>query len=275
MIDFKTGFHLQYDFTDPTPVICMLNVHFSQVSKLLQPDHLKLNPAVHATGYRDVFGNWCTRFLAPAGRVDVSTDFIIRDAGLPDPTCVGAQQIPVESLPTETLAFLLPSRFCDSDRMQELAWDLFGSTTPGAGRVQAVCDFVHRHIEFGYHHASTARTATDAYMDGIGVCRDFAHLAIAFCRALNIPARYCTGYLSDVGTPPPLPVGDFAAWIEAYLDGGWYVFDPRNNEPKIGRFLIAQGRDASDVAITTTFGPNRLESFQVWTDEIPNAGESS
>jgi transglutaminase-like putative cysteine protease len=174
-------------------------------------------------------------------------------------------------LPPEALVFLLASRYCDSDRLIDLAWTLFGQTSPGWPRVQAICDFVHGHIAFGYAHASVTRTAAEAYEEKRGVCRDYAHLAIAFCRALNIPARYCTGYLGDIGTPPPYPPGDFAAWFEAYLGGQWHTFDPRNNVPRIGRVLLARGRDAADVAITTTFGPNTLISFRVWTDEISDA----
>ena len=174
----------------------------------------------------------------------------------------------VQDLPQEALVFLLASRFCDSDRLLDLAWALFGHIRPGWGRAQAVCDFVHERIIFGYEHARVTRSASEAYEERRGVCRDFAHLAIAFCRALNIPARYCTGYLGDVGTPPPDAPGDFAAWIEAYLGGQWHTFDPRNNVPRIDRVLLARGRDATDVAITTTFGPNTLNGFRVWTDEI-------
>jgi transglutaminase-like putative cysteine protease len=174
--------------------------------------------------------------------------------------------VSVQDLPQEALVLLLASRFCDSDRLLDLARTLFGQTPPGRGRVQAVCDFVHERIAFGYEHARVTRSASEAYEERRGVCRDYAHLAIAFCRALNIPARYCTGYLGDVGTPPPHAPGDFAAWFEAYL--GWHTFDPRNNVPRIGRVLLARGRDATDVAITTTFGPNTLNSFRVWTDQI-------
>ncbi len=265
---FRVGYELQYEFPQPTPAILMLNIHFSRVSDLAMPDNLLLSPSVPVSGYRDVFGNWCSRIVAPAGRMVISSDFIVRDSGLPDPVAPDAWQVPVEELPEEALVFLLASRFCDSDRLLDLAWTLFGSAKPGWGRVQAICDFVHQHITFGYEHARVTRTATEAYEEGRGVCRDYAHLAVAFCRALNIPARYCTGYLSDAGTPPPLPEGDFAAWFEAYLGGHWHMFDPRNNVPRIGRILIAQGRDAADVAITTTFGPNTLQSFRVWTDEI-------
>jgi transglutaminase-like putative cysteine protease len=198
----------------------------------------------------------------------LSTDAVVTDSGLPDEVAPDAGQVAVENLPEEAIVFLLASRFCDSDRLLDLAWTLFGGTLPGWARVQAICDYVNQRITFNYDHARVTRTASEAYQEGRGVCRDYAHLAVAFCRALNIPARYCTGYLGDVGTPPPFPPGDFAAWFEAYLGGRWYTFDARNNVPRIGRVLLARGRDAADVAITTTFGPNTLTSFRVWTDEI-------
>ena len=198
----------------------------------------------------------------------ISTDTVVNDTGLPDQQTPDAAQVPVELLPEEALVFLIASRYCDSDRLLDLAWTHFGQTNPGWARVQAICDFVHERIAFGYEHARVTRTASEAYEEKRGVCRDYAHLAIAFCRALNIPARYCTGYLGDVGTPPPYPPGDFAAWFEVYLGGQWHTFDPRNNVPRIGRVLLARGRDAADVAITTTFGPNTLNSFRVWTDDV-------
>ena len=268
---FRVGYELQYLFPQATPVILMLNVHFTRYSDLEMPDHMVIRPSVPIAGYRDSFGNWCNRLLAPAGRMVITADCVVRDSGQPDPVVSDLRQIPVEELPEEALVFLLASRFCDSDRLLDLAWSLFGTAAPGAARVQAISDFVHRHITFGYEHARVTRTASEAYEEGRGVCRDFAHLAVAFCRALNIPARYCTGYLSDLGTPPPYPPGDFAAWFEAYLGGQWHTFDPRNNEPRLGRFLIARGRDAADVAITTTFGPNTLEGFRVWTDKVSEA----
>lgn len=264
----RAGYKWEYDFPQPTPVILTLNVHFTRVSDLESPDHIRFSPSVPMSGYRDGFGNWCSRLVAPAGLLTISTDFIIRDSGAPDPSAPEARQIPVEDLPEETLIYLLPSRFCDSDRLLDLAWTLFGDTAPGWERIQTICDFVHERIAFGYEYARPTRTASESYQECIGVCRDFAHLAIAFCRALNIPARYCTGYLSDVGVPPPYPPGDFAAWFEAYLDGKWYIFDPRNNVPRIGRILIAWGRDAADVAMTTSFGPHTLKSFVVWADQV-------
>jgi transglutaminase-like putative cysteine protease len=264
----RVGYELQYELPQPTPMILMLNVHYSRTGDLAAPDNIIVSPAVPVEGYRDGFGNWCSRIVAPAGSVRITTDTIVRDTGAPDPVAPRAAQIPVEHLPEDALVFLLASRFCDSDRLLDLAWKLFGHKATGWARVQEVCDFVHRHIEFGYHNARVTRSASEAYEDRVGVCRDYAHLAIAFCRALNIPARYCTGYLSDIGTPEPFPPGDFAAWFEVFLGGEWHMFDPRNNNPRQGRVLIARGRDAADVAITTTFGPNVLKTFRVWTDEI-------
>lgn len=265
----RVGYRLRYEVARPTPMVLMLNIHFSRVSDMSMPDHIVCRPSVPITGYRDGFGNWCSRIVAPAGSLQLSAETVVNDTGDPDPVLPDARQTAVEDLPEETLVYLLGSRFCDSDRLGEMAWSLFSRSRPGWERVQAVCDFVHGRIVFGYEHASATRTASEAYREGVGVCRDYAHLAVAFCRALNIPARYCTGYLSDIGTPPPHPAGDFAAWFEAYLDGRWYTFDPRNNVPRIGRVLIARGRDAADVALTTTFGPNTLTGFEVWTDEVP------
>ena len=264
----RVGFEMQYEFPQPTPAILMLNIHFTRVSDLAIPDHIVVSPSIPISGYRDGFGNWCSRILAPIGRTTISADSIVRDSGRPDPVVSDARQVRVEELPEEALVFLLASRFCDSDRFLDLVWTLFGATEPGWARVQAICDFAHQHIAFGYEHARMTRTACEAYQEGIGVCRDYAHLAMAFCRALNIPARYCTGYLSAVGTTPPRPPGDFAAWFEAYLGGHWHTFDPRNNVPRIGRILLARGRDAADVPISITFGPNTLQSFRIWADEI-------
>ena len=219
-------------------------------------------------GYRDSFGNWCTRIVVPTGTTQITTDALINDSGQPDIVVASAPQTPVEDLPEETLLFLLGSRYCETDRLSTLAWQLFAGTPGGWSRVQAICDFVHNHIVFGYEHARATKTAFEAYEERAGVCRDYAHLAIAFCRCMNIPARYCTGYLGDVGMPPPYGPMDFAGWFEAWLDGRWYIFDARNNMPRIGRVLIARGRDAADAAISTTFGPNTLSSFRVWTDEV-------
>lgn len=268
MLKIQVGYELIYDCPQPTPMLLMLNIHFTRVSDLLVPDHLITSPAIPLTAYRDTFGNWCSRLVAPPGEVRLSTNAVVNDTGEPDVVAVAAQQHPVEDLPEETLVFLLGSRYCETDLLSEVAWDLFGKAPTGWGRVQAICNFVQQHISFGYEHARATKTAKEAFNERVGVCRDYTHLAIAFCRCLNIPARYCTGYLSDIGVPPPHSLMDFAAWFEAYLDGRWYTFDPRNNMPRIGRVLLARGRDAADVAISNTFGPNILKSFKVWAEEI-------
>jgi transglutaminase-like putative cysteine protease len=264
----RVGYELIYQFPQPTPLLLVLNVHYTRVSDIVKPDHIIISPSVPIDSYRDGFGNWCTRILAPAGRMRIGSDAVVRDTGLPDAVASSAWQHSVQSLPEDTLTFLLGSRYCETDRLSDTAWQLFSQSPTGWGRVQAICDFVHRHIAFGYEHARPTKTAWEAFNERKGVCRDFAHLAITLCRCMNIPARYCTGYLADIGIPPPHAPMDFAAWFEAYLGGQWHTFDPRNNVPRIGRILIARGRDAADVAITTTFGPNILESFRVWTDEM-------
>lgn len=266
-MQIRLGFEMTYDCPQPTPMIFNVQVHFTRASDLVARDDLMIDPPVPIAGYRDGFGNWCTRIVAPQGRTRISADAIVNDPGVPDAVVPRAQQIPVDDLPEETLQFLLGSRYCETDRLSETAWNLFAQAPTGWGRVQAICDYVHRHITFGYEHARRTRSALEAFHDRTGVCRDFAHLAVAFCRCMNIPARYCTGYLGDIGVPPDGPM-DFSAWFEAFLDGRWYTFDPRNNTPRIGRVLVARGRDASDVAISTTFGPNTLTSFRVWTDEL-------
>ena len=263
------GFEMIYDSPQPTPIIFNLNVHFTRVSDLLGRDDLVVDPPVPMAAYRDGFGNWCTRIVAPTGSTRISADALVRDSGLPDVIAPEAQQIPVPDLPEETLVFLLGSRYCETDRLSETAWNLFGQAPTGWGRVQAICDYVHRHITFGYEHARMTRTALEAFHDRAGVCRDFTHLAVAFCRCMNIPARYCTGYLGDIGVPPDDEPMDFSAWFEVFLGGQWHTFDARHNTPRIGRVLIARGRDAADVALSNTFGPAALTSFRVWTDEVP------
>ena len=262
------GCELTLEIPQTTPMIATLHVHFSRASDLERPDHLVTNPAVPVEGYRDSFGNWCNRLVAPAGRFTLGTDAVIRDAGASDPVDLNALQHQVQHLPAETLQFLLGSRYCETDILSEEAWRLFKDTPLGWPRVQAICDFVHNHLAFGYEHARPTRTAAEAYAERRGVCRDFAHLAITFCRCLNIPARYCTGYVSDIGLPPPHAPMDFAAWMEVYLGGRWFTFDPRNNGIRFGRILMAQGRDAADVPLTQIFGPGTLSSFRVWTEQV-------
>ena len=267
-MQLHVGFEMEYQCPAPTPMLLVLNIHHSRAADLIRPDHLMTDPPVLISTYRDLFGNWCSRLVAPAGRFVISTDALIRDSGLPDDIAPDAQQIPVEELPKDTLMYLLGSRYCETDQLSVFAWQQFGNGPTGWARVQAICDFVHQRLEFGYQHARRTRTAWEAHNEGRGVCRDFAHLAITFCRCMNIPARYCTGYLGDVGTEPPWPVMDFAGWFEVWLDDRWYTFDAHNNTPRIGRVLMARGRDACDVALASTFGPNTLQRFRVMTDVV-------
>ena len=261
------GFDLTYEIAHPTPVIFMLNVHPSRAADLITPDRLRIAPSRSITPYIDGFGNKCVRLLAPPGELRVASDTIVSDSGRADRVDVGAEEHAVADLPHDALVYLLASRYCEADSMMDKAWEIFGQAPRGWRRVQAICDFVHSHITFGYEHADATRGAMRSFVEQRGVCRDFAHLAVTFCRCLNIPARYCTGYLGDIGVPPdPAPM-DFSAWFEAFVGGRWYTFDARHNMPRVGRVLIARGRDAADVAISTTFGKTRLKSFIVTTRE--------
>jgi transglutaminase-like putative cysteine protease len=267
----KVGYELVYECPQPTPMLLMLTIHHSRAGDIVVPDRLATDPPVPVNTYRDGFGNFASRIIAPAGLTRIFATAIVRDSGLPEPVVPTARQHAVEDLPAETLVYLMPSRYCDTELLLEPAWQMFHNGPTGWGRVQAICDFVHNHIRFDYQQARPTRTAFEAYNERVGVCRDYAHLAVTLCRCMNIPARYCTGYLGDIGMPPPYGVMDFAGWFEAYLDGQWYTFDARNNTPRIGRILLAQGRDSADVAISNTFGPNILRSFTVWTDEVATA----
>ena len=263
----RIGYSLTYEFVQPTPMIVMLNVHYSRASDLLAPDTMITSPSTPVSSYRDSFGNWCNRLMAPAGTFLISADTTIRDPGRADEVAPEARQVAVQDLPDDHLVYLLPSRYCESDRLSETAWQLFGHIPHGWDRVQAVSAWVHQHITFGYQWARPTKTAWEAFEERQGVCRDYAHLGVALCRALNIPSRYCTGYLSDIEVPVTGPM-DFSGWFEVFLDGRWLTVDPRNLRPRKGRILIARGRDAADVAITTTFGPNLLVDFRVWTDMV-------
>jgi len=268
-VDIRVGYELIYDCPQPTPMLLVLNVHYSRAPDMLVADQVTTDPFTPIAAYRDGFGNWCSRIVAPKGQIKIASNAVVKDSGEPDIVAPSSQQHSIQDLPEDALVFLLGSRYCDTEKFVETAWRLFGQTQGGWARVQAICDFVHNHIQFGYEHARATRTAWESFNERRGVCRDYAHLAIALCRSMNIPARYCTGYLGDMGTLPPYGLPDFAAWFEAYLGGRWYTFDARNNTPRIGRVLMARGRDAIDVAISTTFGPNTLVSFKVWTDEVP------
>jgi transglutaminase-like putative cysteine protease len=264
----RVGFELVYEFAQKTPLVLMLNVHPSRTRDLVQPDNLRVSPALPATRYLDAFGNICCRLVAPPGEVAIRTDAVVADCGLPDPVETSARQHEVGELPHDALVFLLGSRYCETERLMNVAWSNFGGTPAGWPRVQAICDFVNAHLRFGYPHARPTRTAVETFVERRGVCRDFAHLAVTLCRCMNIPARYCTGYLGDIGVEPEPEPMDFSAWFEVYLGGRWYAFDARHNVPRIGRIVMARGRDAADVALSTTFGRNTIKRFNVVTDEI-------
>ncbi len=267
-MQIRLGYDLSFNTSARVPVVALLNVHPSREKDLREPDLLRVEPDVPLSPYIDTFGNRCMRFVAPAGGVRLSNSFLIEDSGLPDPHNFSAREVPVEDLPTETLRYLLASRYCESDLMANLATQLFGGVTPGWERVQAVVAWVHNHVTFGYDFARPTKSALDVYNEKQGVCRDFQHLAITFCRCLNIPARYATGYLGDIGIPPQPSPMDFSAWFEAYLEDRWWTFDARHNAARIGRVLMAVGRDAADVALTTSFGAMPLTQFTVVSDEV-------
>jgi transglutaminase-like putative cysteine protease len=263
----KAGYSLTYDCPAPTPMLLCLNIHRSRRGDLLTPQTLHFSHGLKSWDYTDGFGNVCTRITAPPGRTTISTQFEIYDPGTPDHVPYDAAQHDIRDLPDDVLVFLLGSRYCETDKLATMAWEKFGNTQPGWPRVQAILDFVHNHIRFDYQLADPTRSAFDGYTQGVGVCRDFAHLALTLCRCMNIPARYCTGYLGDIGVPVDGEM-DFSGWFEVYLGGHWYTADARHNRPRVGRILMAVGRDATDVAISTQFGPAILTGFKVITEEI-------
>jgi transglutaminase-like putative cysteine protease len=265
----RVNLEIVFTVPQPTAIVLMLYLHPSVAGLVRKPERLEVEPQVAVAEYTDVYGNHCGRVLVPAGRVVFRNDAIVEDSGQTDRQAWGAHQSSIQELPYDTLLFLLASRYCEVDsELKEIAWALFGHLPAGWPLVQAVCNYVHQHIRFDYQQARANRTALEIYRERAGVCRDYMHLAITFCRCLNIPARYCTGYLGDIGVPiAPSPM-DFSAWFEVYLGGDWYAFDARNNVPRIGRILMARGRDAADVALTTTFGVNQLQSFKVGTVEV-------
>jgi transglutaminase-like putative cysteine protease len=267
-MEIKVGFEISYAAVQPTPMVIMLSIHWSRFADIVGTESIIAKPDTPISFYRDSFGNVCGRLMAPPGGVTFRGHALVRDSGLPDVVMPAAQQLPIEQLPDEMLVYLMPSRYCETDKLTDIAWSLFGKVEPGWTRVQAIVEFVHNHIAFGYQHAHHWKSAHDVYHERAGVCRDFAHLAVTFCRCMGIPARYCTGYLGDIGVPPdPAPM-DFSGWFQAYLSGQWYTFDARHNHPRIGRILMATGRDAADVALTTSFGRMDLVKFSVVTDEV-------
>jgi transglutaminase-like putative cysteine protease len=267
-MQIKVGFKISHEAVAPTPMVIMLSIHPSRHADIIGAESIVAEPNVPIGFYRDSFGNVCGRLMAPAGGITLRGHAVVRDSGLPDAIDPDAQQIPIELLPDDLLLYLMPSRYCETDKLTDVAWSLFGNTQPGWARAQAITAFVHNHITFGYHHAHHMKSAHDVYQQRAGVCRDFAHLALTFCRCMGIPARYCTGYLGDIGVPPdPAPM-DFSGWFEVYLSGRWHTLDARHNKPRIGRVLMATGRDAADVALTTSFGRMGLTKFVVVSDEI-------
>lgn len=265
----RIGYEIVFDLPVAVPMMLMLYTHPSRAGTIKKPEQFRIEPDIPVEEFIDSFGNRCGRIVAPAGQLRLWNDAIVEDSGQPDPVNWNADQLAVPDLPAETLQYLLSSRYCEVDLLSDIAWNLFGQTPPGWARVQAICDWIHANVRYGYEYARPTKTAYEVYKERAGVCRDFTHLAITFCRCLNIPARYASGYLGDIGVAPmPTPM-DFHAWFEVFLDGQWYTFDARHNVPRVGRVLIARGRDAVDVALTTSFGPNKLLKFNVWTDEVP------
>ncbi|CAN5186623.1 transglutaminase family protein [soil metagenome] len=262
----RYGYEITVFCSQPTAMVTQLGIREGREADLRKPEDFRTTPDIATHLYHDQFGNACRRFLAPVGPLTIYSDNLIEDTGQPDPYMPDAIQHDVADLPDDCLVYLMGSRYCETDRLSQMAWDTFGHIAPGWGRVQAICDFANARIVFNYQNARSTRTAAEAYEERTGVCRDFAHLAVALCRAMNIPARYVNGYLGDIGVPVVLPM-DFAAWIEVYLGGAWRTFDPRNNVRRVGRIVIAHGRDAADVAMIYSFGPHDLVKFEVWASE--------
>ena len=262
----RVGYDIEFNLPAETAMLAMLNVHPSRSLDLLEPDEVRTEPSLLVSNYFDSFGNRCTRFLAPAGKLRLFNSTLVLDPGRPDPVKLSASECPVSDLPEDALVYLLNSRYCEVDRFSSIAYDLFGQTQRGWPRVQAICEWVHNKVRFDYASARPTKTAMDVFTERVGVCRDFQHLAVTLCRAMNIPARYATGYLGDISVPVCGPM-DFSAWFEVFLDRCWWTFDARHNVPRIGRVLMATGRDASDVALTTSFGQADLCRFYVVTEE--------
>jgi transglutaminase-like putative cysteine protease len=271
----RVGYDIQFEIPASVAMVALLNVHPSRVADLRGPDELCIEPAAQINSFIDSFGNRCARFVAQQGPLRLSSSTLIYDSGLPDRVSPDAREIPVQELPFEVLRYLYNSRYCEVDRFSTIALELFGAVPPGWSRVQAICDWIHTRVSFGYQHARPTKTALDVYTERFGVCRDFQHLAVTMCRALNIPARYATGYLGDIGVPNSASPMDFSAWFEVYLEDRWWTFDARHNQPRIGRVLMATGRDASDVAITTSFGMANLTHFTIVAEQLPPSQTAS
>jgi transglutaminase-like putative cysteine protease len=264
----RLGYEFIFNVPAPIPMLLLLDLEPAREMTVRRPGGTRLQPYVPLDKFLDRYNNRATRIVAPAGQLVIWDDLVVEDSGIPEPVPFGAPQIPVEELPYDVLIYLLGSRYCEVDRLTEVAWNLFGTVQGGHARVQAICDWVHNHVQFGYQFARDTKTAYDVYVEKAGVCRDFTHLALTLCRCMNIPARYATGYLGDIGVPASPSPMDFSGWFEVYLGHQWYTFDARHNIPRIGRVVMARGRDAVDVAMTTSFGKSSLARFTVWTDEV-------
>jgi transglutaminase-like putative cysteine protease len=264
----KTGFDITFSTEKATPMLIMLCIHPSRIDDIVDGEKIVAEPCVPIHFFQDSFGNFCGRLTAPAGGVRLWGSALVRDSGLLDAVELNAIQHPIEVLPDECLLYLMASRYCETDKLMDIAWSLFRDTPPGWARVQAICTFVHNHLTFGYEHASPTKSAHDAYLHKNGVCRDFAHLALTLCRCMNIPARYVTGYMGDIGIPLDGSPMDFSGWFEVYLSGKWHTCDARHNKQRIGRIMMGTGRDAADVALTTSFGRMKMSTFRVFTDEV-------
>jgi transglutaminase-like putative cysteine protease len=263
----RFGYRIIVNCNAPTAMVTLLQIRDGREADIRSPEVFTIDPVIETHVYRDLYGNVSRRFIAPPGDLTLAGDGMIEVSGLPEAYPTDAEQHAVADLPDDCMIYLLGSRYCETDRLSHLAWNLFGHIQPGWPRVQAISDYVHQRIEFNYQNARATRTAFEAHEERTGVCRDFAHLAIALCRCMNIPARYVNGYLGDIHVPLRLPM-DFSAWVEVFLSGQWSPIDPRNNMPRIGRLVIAHGRDAADVAMITSFGPHALNHFQVWAEEV-------
>ena len=270
----KTGCEIAIACAQPAPFIAMLQVHSERADSLCAPDEVTATPATPLLSFVDQYGNRCVRGVAPVGELRLKTETLVNEPFELDAWVPEAPQMPVEALPVETLCFLISSRYCEVDRLMGAAWSQFGAVAPGWSRVQAICDWIHSNVSFGYIHARRNMSAWDVFERRAGVCRDFAHLAITFCRALNIPARYGTGYLGDIDIEPEALPMDVSAWLEVFLGGAWYTFDARFNKRRRGRILMARGRDAADCPVLTTFGPHRLDGWRVWTHEVADVTPS-
>ncbi len=266
LLAVRVGCEFVYAADAPTPAVLLVRPNPREYR--VRNETWTMSPPTPHHDYKDIYGNVCRRFTFAPGTTSLRYDARVDVLPTPAETNWNASEVPVERLPDEALMYTLASRYCLSDQLAERAWELFGGVEAGWKRVQTICDWVHDNIRFAYGASRTDTTAVDVVDAGAGVCRDFAQVAISFCRALNIPARYAFGYLPDIGVPPPDAPMDFCAWFEAYLGDRWYTFDPRNNQRRIGHIVIARGRDALDVAMVTTYGTARLETMAVWADHL-------